>query len=102
MTALANDLPNRRLPGYLVIGVKDDGTPSGLKVTAQLLQSLGGLKYDGNIQPLPSLNVAKFTLPGRKIGPRMGIANQQEEKILTENASPARAPLMPCRGLAVP
>ena len=33
VTAFANDLPNHRLPGFLVIGVKDDGTPSGLKVT---------------------------------------------------------------------
>lgn len=64
VTAFANDLPNHRLPGYLVISVNDDGTPSGLEVTDQLLQNLGGLKSDGNIQPLPSLNVAKFSLPG--------------------------------------
>ena len=67
VTAFANYLPNHRLPGYLVIGVNDDGTPSGLEVTDQLLQNLGGLKSDGNIQPLPSLNVAKFSLPGGDI-----------------------------------
>ena len=44
VTAFANDLPNHRLPGYLVIGVNDDGTPSGLQVTDQLLQSLMQLK----------------------------------------------------------
>lgn len=64
VTAFANDLPNHRLPGYLVIGVNDDGTPSGLNITDQLLQNLGALRSDGNIQPLPSLNVAKFSLPG--------------------------------------
>lgn len=42
VTAFANDLPNSRLPGYLVIGVKDDGTPSGLEVTDHLLRNLGG------------------------------------------------------------
>src|SRR6185437_3219666 len=67
VTAFANDLPNHRAPGYLVIGVHDDGAPSGLQVTDQLLQGLGGLRSDGNIQPLPSLNVAKFELTGGEV-----------------------------------
>jgi ATP-dependent DNA helicase RecG len=123
VTAFSNDLPNHGLPGYLVIGVDDDGKPSGLTVTDQLLQSLGGLKSDGNIQPLPSLNVAKFTLPsgdvavvevlpsdlppvrykGRvciRVGPRKGIANQQEERILTEKriAHARTFDALPCFG----
>jgi ATP-dependent DNA helicase RecG len=123
VTAFANDLPNHGLPGYLIIGVNDDGTPSGLKVTDQLLQSLGSLKSDGNIQPLPSLNVAKFSLPdgdvavvevlpsdlppvrykGRvciRVGPRKAIANQQEERILTEKrVAHARSfDALPCFG----
>src|ERR1044071_9562622 len=64
VTAFANDLANHRLPGYLVIGVNNAVTPCGLHVTDQLLQNLGALSSDGNIQPLPSLNVAKFSLPG--------------------------------------
>lgn len=107
VAAFANDLPNHRLPGYLVIGVNDDGTPSGLTVTDQLLQSLGGLRSDGNIQPLPTLYARKFILPGVevavvevlpsdlppvrykgrtfiRVGPRKGVATQQEERILTE------------------
>jgi ATP-dependent DNA helicase RecG len=123
VTAFANDLPNHRLPGYLVIGVNDDGTPSGLAVTDQLLQNLGGLKSDGNIQPLPSLNVAKFSLPGGdvavvevlpsdlppvrykgrvcvRVGPRKAIANQQEERILTEKriAHARTFDALPCFG----
>ena len=123
VTAFANDLPNRRLPGYLVIGVNDDGTPSGLEVTDQLLQKLGGLKSDGNIQPLPSLNVAKFSLPGGdvavvevlpsdlppvrykgrvciRVGPRKAIASQQEERILTEKrvAHARTFDALPCFG----
>lgn len=123
VTAFANDLANHRLPGYLVIGVNDDGTLSGLVVGDQLLQSLGGLKSDGNIQPLPSLNVAKFSLPGGdvavvevlpsdlppvrykgrtyiRVGPRKGIATQQEERILTERriAHARTFDALPCFG----
>ena len=29
VTAFANDLPNHKLPGYLVIGAKDDGSLAG-------------------------------------------------------------------------
>ncbi len=123
VTAFANDLPNHGLPGYLVIGVDDNGKPSGLEVTDQLLQNLGSLRSDGNIQPLPSLNVAKFSLPngdiavvevlpsdlppvrykGRvciRVGPRKAIANQQEERILTEKrtAHARTFDALPCFG----
>jgi ATP-dependent DNA helicase RecG len=123
VTAFANDLPDHRLPGYLVIGVNDDGTPSGLTVTDQFLQSLGGLRSDGNIQPLPTLNVGKFILPGGevavvevmpsdlppvrykgrtfiRVGPRKGVATQQEERILTEKriAQARTFDALPCVG----
>jgi len=123
VTAFANDLPNHGLPGYLVIGVNDDGSPSGLEVTDQLLQNLEGLRSDGNIQPLPSLNVAKFSLPGGdvavvevlpsdlppvrykgrvciRVGPRKGVANQQDERILTEKriAHARTFDALPCLG----
>jgi ATP-dependent DNA helicase RecG len=123
VTAFANDLANHRLPGYLVIGVNDDGTPCGLEVTDQLLQNLGGFRSDGNIQPLPSLNVAKFRLPGGdvavvevlpsdlppvrykgrvsiRVGPRKGIATQQDERILTEKrtAQARTFDALPCLG----
>ncbi len=55
--AFANDLPHHSLPGYLIIGVDDSGTPTGLQVTDQLLQNLGGLRSDGNIRPLPVIAV---------------------------------------------
>lgn len=42
--AFANDLPKNGKPGYLLIGVKDDGTLSGLKVTDMLLKNLGSLR----------------------------------------------------------
>lgn len=105
--AFANDLPCHRRPGYLLVGVKDDGALSGLKVTDQLLQNLGAIRSDGNILPQPLMNVAKFSLEagdvavvevfpsdlppvryrGRvhiRVGPRKAIANEQEERVLSE------------------
>ncbi len=105
--AFANDLPNHRQPGYLLIGVKNDGTLSGLTVTDDLLTRLGGIRSDGNILPQPAMNVARFTfaegqvavvevhpsdLPpvrykGRihiRVGPRKGVATEQEERMLAE------------------
>lgn len=105
--AFANDFPAHRQPGYLLIGVQDDGHPSGLKVTDDLLQSLSALRSDGNIQPMPALTVSRFPLPsgdvavvevlpadlppvrykGRvylRVGPRRATATEQEERILTE------------------
>lgn len=105
--AFANDLPNHRQPGYLLIGVKDDGSLSGLQVTDQLLKNLASIRSDGNILPQPMLHVAKFSLLGGevavvqvhpsdlppvrykgtvhiRVGPRKAIANEQEERLLTE------------------
>ncbi|MCL2324933.1 MAG: putative DNA binding domain-containing protein [Proteobacteria bacterium] len=105
--AFANDYPNHRQPGYLIVGVDDNGVPSGLSVTDQLLQNLGALRSDGNILPIPALSVAKFELkdgqvavvevkpsdlsPVRykgqvwlRVGPRKAIASEQEERILME------------------
>ena len=105
--AFANDLPNYNQPGVLFIGAKDDGTPSQEPITDELLRSLADMKTDGNILPLPVLIVEKRTLKstdmaivtvqpsdmppvkyeGRiwiRTGPRRAIANEQEERILTE------------------
>jgi ATP-dependent DNA helicase RecG len=105
--AFANDLPNRRQPGYLFIGVRDNGVLSGLTVTDELLKNLGGIRSDGNVLPQPYMTVNRFSLSGGevavvevfpsdlppvrykgrvyiRIGPRRGIANEQEERVLTE------------------
>jgi ATP-dependent DNA helicase RecG len=105
--AFANDLPNHRQPGYLLVGVRDNGTLSGLAVTDELLKNLGAIRSDGNVLPQPAINVAKYSfeagdiavvevfpsdLPpvrfkGRihiRVGPRQTIANEQEERILSE------------------
>lgn len=105
--AFANDLPGRNRPGVVFIGARDDGAPSGLAVTDELLRQLADIKTDGNIVPPPTLTVARHTLQGQpmavitvwpadappvrykgriyiRIGPRRGIASDQDERILNE------------------
>ena len=105
--AFANDLPHHRSPGYLLIGVKDDGTLAGLTVTDELLKNLGAIRSDGNILPQPYMTVSKFSLGGGdvavvevfpsdlppvryngsvfiRVGSRKAVANEQEERVLTE------------------
>jgi len=112
--AFANDFPNHRQDGYLIIGVNDPGQFSGLRVDDRLLQSLAGLRDNGNIQPLPSITVEKIvtsqgdvaivrvqpsSMPpvrykGRvciRIGPRRGYATDAEEaKLMERRVSHAR------------
>ncbi len=105
--AFANDLPDHRRGGVVFIGARDDGTPSGLAITDNLLLQLADVKTDGNIVPPPTLTVAKRVLRGAelaviivepsdsppvrfkgriqiRIGPRRGIASAQDERILGE------------------
>lgn len=65
--AFANDLPGRGLPGIVFVGVKDDGSVSGLQVTERLLSQLADMKTDGNIVPPPSMSVEKRALQGKDI-----------------------------------
>ncbi len=108
--AFSNDMPASRFPGFLLIGADDKtGEPSGLTVTDKLLQTLAGLGSDGNILPAPALTAYKIVLSSGKgeiavvevqpsdippvrykgqvrirRGPRKGIANESEERILAE------------------
>jgi len=105
--AFANDFPDHRKPGVLFVGAKDDGTPSGLKITDELLRTLSDIRTDGNTLPPPLIVVEKRTLRGAemalvivqpsdappvrykgriwiRIGPRRSVATAQEERILNE------------------
>jgi len=106
--AFANDLPDHRKPGVVFIGADDrDGKPSGHKITDELLRNLAAIRDDGKILPLPVLCIEKQYLnngemavitvqpsdlppvkyDGRiwiRTGPRRGLANEQEERILSE------------------
>ena len=105
--AFADDLPNHRHPGIVFIGAKDDGSPSGLAITDDLLLQIADIKTDGNIVPPPTMSVMKHTLRGAemvvitvqpadsppvrfrgrihiRIGPRRSLASVQDERILNE------------------
>ena len=105
--AFANDLPDHRQAGYLFLGVEDDGTVKGIDVTDDLLKNVAAIRTDGNIQPQPSMTVEKVAMPegdivmvrvepasfppvrykGRiwiRIGPRRGVANENDERLLME------------------
>lgn len=105
--AFANDFPNHRKPGYLLVGVRDNGAVAGLTISDELLRNLGGIRSDGNVLPQPALSVAKFSVAGGdvavvevlpsdlppvryrgrvyiRVGPRRAVANEQEERILSE------------------
>lgn len=120
--AFSNDLPRSGKPGYLLIGVKDDGTLSGMKATDELLRLFAGLRIDGNILPIPAMTVDHVSfedgdvivvtvLPseetpvrykGRsyiRIGPRKAIATLAEENILSEKrmSSMQSFDMCPCK-----
>ncbi|MFE8031903.1 RNA-binding domain-containing protein [Thiohalocapsa marina] len=124
--AFANDLPGHGEAGYLLIGVHDDGALSGLTVTDELLKNLAAIRSDGNVLPQPAMNVGRFTLQGGdvavvevlpsdlppvrykgrvwvRVGPRRGIANEQEERILSERrVARARSfDAQPCREASI-
>jgi ATP-dependent DNA helicase RecG len=106
--ALSNDFPNHKHSGYILLGVYDDGKLAGKQWTDKELQTIGGVKTNGNVLPPPSLIVSPvFTFPegevvvvevkpssyppvrydGRcwiRTGPRQTKATGEEEKILTE------------------
>ena len=120
--AFSNDLPRSGKPGYLLIGVSDDGSLSGLRVTDELLKFFAGLRTDGNILPIPAMTVDHVSfeegdvivvkvLPsteppvryrGRchiRVGPRKDVATLTEEDILSEKrlSSMKSFDMSPCR-----
>lgn len=103
-------MAGHRLPGYLLVGVNDNGSLNKTVVDEQLLQTLLSYRTDGRIVPPPAMIVERFTYPegdvavvevqpsnvppvrykGKvcvRIGPRKGIANEAEERILSEKRS---------------
>ena len=62
--AFSNDLPNRREPGVLVIGVDDEGNCVGWKATDDDLQRLANVAREGAILPIPTVVVQNHVLNG--------------------------------------
>lgn len=106
--AFSNDFPNHKQPGYIFLGVNDDGKVSGITISDKDLVQIGGVKSNGNVLPQPSLVVSPVQkidggdvvvvevkpslyppvrYDGRcwiRIGPRKAKATIEEERILTE------------------
>ncbi len=125
--AFSNDFPNHKKPGYLLLGVHDDGAIAGLTIGDEDLQKIGNVKSNGNVLPQPSLVVNPvFQLEGGdvvvvevkpsqyppvrydgrcwiRVGPRQSVASIEEERILTERrASYAKTyDLVPALGATV-
>lgn len=62
--AFANDMGNHRRPGYLLVGVSDDNTLAGMKITDEFLRTLADIRSAGNILPQPAMTVEKVEMPG--------------------------------------
>lgn len=61
--ALANDLPERG-SGRLLIGVRKDGTPTGLTVDDELLLRVTNIRDEAHVLPRPVMVVEKATFAG--------------------------------------
>jgi len=63
LCALANDLPERGI-GHLLIGVRNDGTPTGLTVDDELILRITNIRDEAQILPRPVMVVEKATFAG--------------------------------------
>ena len=121
--SFSNDMPARKLPCYLLIGVDQKDTTFRLQATDELLQQFASYRSDGAVMPLPVMNVTSMRHPdgggdvivvkvhphdmppvryrGRihiRIGPRKDTASEAEERVLIERRA-AHFPTfdaMPC------
>lgn len=124
--AFANDFPNHRKPGCLLLGVQNDGTVSGQTLSDRTLLSLAALRSNVNLEPLPAIAVHKLSLPDGdvavvavhpsdlppvrykgqvwiRVGPSRRAANRQEERMLVEKRASQPRPfdLQPAIGSAL-
>ena len=124
--AFANDMQDSRMPGYLLIGVNDDGSLCGLCANDKILTDLASIRSDGTILPIPSMTVDHVSFEegdvivvtvipstdppvryrGRcyiRVGPRKDIATIEEELILSEKRlSMCKSfDMLPCREASI-
>lgn len=108
--ALANDLGDSGRPGYLFVGVRDDGSCAGIDVDDRLLGTLAQIRSGGDLQPLPSMTVSAAELDGCRcavvviapsddpplkyrgrvwvrVGTSTLVASPQDERLLVERRS---------------
>ena len=94
-------------PGYLLLGVNNDGSLSGKRIDDHHLTALGGLKTEGNLLPPPAMAIEVFHFEGGDVvvievfpsayppiryqgqiwvrfGPRKALASEEDIHILEE------------------
>ena len=124
--AFANDLPGRNVPGYLLLGVDNNGTITGKRIDDEHLTSLGGLKTEGNLLPPPAMALEVFHFPegdvvvltvfpsayppiryqGQvwiRIGPRKALATDEDIHVLEERRQSKghRFEELPCQAATI-
>lgn len=107
--SFSNDMSGRGLPGFLLIGLDQKDPSFRLTITDALLQQFASYRADGQIMPLPVMNVSRLPHPhgsgdilvvevhphdlppvrckGRthiRVGPRKDVASESEERVLIE------------------
>lgn len=105
--AFANDLPGHGRAGVLLIGVRDDGRPTGTSITDELLLELADFRDQGQILPTPVMTVQRRLVRGAevavvevqpshtppvrfkgqvwiRVGPRRALAGPGDERLLSE------------------
>jgi ATP-dependent DNA helicase RecG len=110
--SFSNDMGGKGLPSYLLIGVDEKDPTFRLNATDPLLQQFASYRSDGQVMPLPVMNVAAYPHPasggdvivvevhphdlppirykGRvciRVGPRKDFASEAEERVLIERRS---------------
>lgn len=105
--AFANNIQGSNKPGYLLIGVEDDGGIVGVETTDKLQLSISELRNSGAVLPEPSIQIEVKNMEGKDIivvevlpssfppvrykgdvwirtGASQSRATEQEESVLTE------------------
>jgi len=109
--AFSNDFPNHKKPGYILIGVNDDGSVAKMSIKDDDAQKAGNIKSNGNVLPQPSIVVSPvYNIDGGdivvvevqpssfppvrydgrcwiRVGPRKSKATVEEERMLIERRS---------------
>jgi ATP-dependent DNA helicase RecG len=65
--AFANDITNQHKNGVILLGVSDDGNPSGLEISDKLELQIQNIKGEGKIIPLPTFVTTKQMYRGQEI-----------------------------------
>ncbi len=123
--AFANDLPGHGF-GVAIVGLRDDGQPSGVQISDRDLQQLAGMREDGQIVPPPTITVEKRRVGSGEValitvlasdsppvryrgniwirsGPRRSRATAQDERLLNERRRHGDRPydLSPIRSMTL-